>query len=104
MFLCANCGQTFDSPKDVADFTSEYWGERVTHYTPACPYCGSDDFDRMRKCVVCGEDISPDERLCDNCRELIRDVADSIKSNARYLSLRYNLDYTEFIENLMEEL
>ena len=104
MYLCANCGRMFDSPDEVEDFTSEYWGATVRHYTTVCPNCGSDDFDEMDKCQVCGNDIPPGEKICENCHDLIRDVADSIKGNARYISLRYNLNYNEFIENLMEEL
>ena len=104
MYLCANCGRTFDSPDEVADFTSEYFGATVTHTTTVCPSCGSDDFDEMDKCEVCGEEIAPGEELCENCRELIRDCAEDVRGRARYMTLRYNLKYNEFVTHLIEEL
>lgn len=104
MYLCANCGRMFDSPEEVEDFTSEFWGATVRHFTTVCPNCGSDDFDEMDKCDVCGEEIAPGEDLCENCRDLIRDISDDIKAKARYVSLKYKLNYTEFMEHLIEEL
>lgn len=104
MFRCQNCGQMFDSPNCVLDFDSEYWGATVHHYTSVCPCCGSDEYDEMGKCEVCGEWIDPGEGLCDNCRELIKDIADDIRGRARYVSLRYKLNYAEFISQLIQDL
>lgn len=104
MYLCANCGQMFDFPDVVDDFTSEFWGGIVRHTTTVCPSCGSDDFDEMDKCEVCGEYIAPGEELCENCRELIHDRAEDVRGRARDMTLRYNLKYNEFMEHLIEEL
>lgn len=104
MYQCMNCGQMFVSPNIENDFTSEYWGATVTHTTSVCPYCGSDEFDEMDKCDICGEYIAPGEGLCDNCHTLIRDVADDIRGKARYLSLLHGLNYDEFMSHLAEEL
>lgn len=47
--LKCRCGTMFDSPDYVEDFSSEYFGRRVTHYMGVCPSCGSDDFEEMDK-------------------------------------------------------
>ena len=104
MYICMNCQTMFDSPNEVEDFTSEFWGARVRHMTSVCPYCGSDDFDEMDKCEICGEDINPGEELCENCRGLIKDIAEDIRKKARYTTDRFNLKYTEFISHLITAL
>lgn len=104
MYICMNCGATFDSPNTVTDFSSEFWGANVQHYKSECPNCGSDDFDEMDKCEMCGEDINPGEELCENCRGLIKDIADEIRGKARYMTLRYKLNYNEFMDHLIQEL
>ena len=104
MYICMNCQAMFDSPNEVEDFTSEFWGARVRHMTSVCPNCGSDDFDEMDKCEICGEDINPGEELCENCRGLIKDIADEIRGKARYMTLRYKLKYDEFMDHLIREL
>lgn len=104
MYQCMNCGQTFDSPKTVTDFYSEYWGAPARHTTTVCPYCESDDFDEMDTCEICNEYIPPGEELCDNCRELIHDIGDDIRAKSRYISLKYKLDYEKFISHLIDDL
>ena len=104
MYICMNCQTMFDSPDEVEDFTSEFWGARVRHMTSVCPNCGSDDFEEMDKCEVCGEWIDPGDELCDNCRGLIKDIADDIRKKARYTTDRFNLKYGEFISHLVTEL
>lgn len=104
MYICENCQQMFDSPNAVLDSDSEYWGANVHHYTSVCPNCGSDEFEEMDKCDVCGEWINPGEELCENCRELIKDIADDIRAKGRYMTLRYKLKYNEFMDHLIREL
>ena len=104
MYQCMNCGQMFDSPSLEEDFTSEFWGSTVRHMVSVCPNCGSDEFDEMDKCDICGEYIAPGEGLCDNCHDLIRDIADDIRGKARYLALRYPLNYDELVSHIAEEL
>lgn len=105
MYLCANCGEMFDSPNEVNDFVSEYWGAPVTHTTCVCPSCGSDEFDEMEKCLICrNEWVAPGEELCECCHDLIKDIGDDIRAKARYVSLKYKLDYKEFMNHLIDEL
>lgn len=104
MYICENCQQTFDSPNETEDFTSECWGTPVRHMTCVCPYCGSGEFEEMDRCEMCGEYINPGEEICENCRDLIDDIAGDIRSKARYMTLRYQLNYNEFISHLIEEL
>lgn len=104
MYLCENCGATFNIPDEVNDFSSEFWGATVTHTTCVCPSCGSDDFVEMDRCDMCGEDIAPGEELCENCRYLVDDIANDIKSKCKYMELRYRLKYKELIYHLCEAL
>lgn len=104
MYKCMNCQQMFDSPNCVLDSVSEYWGATAHHYTSVCPFCASDEYEEMDKCEVCGEWIDPGEEICENCHELIKDIADDIRAKARYMTLRYKLKYNEFINHLIKEL
>lgn len=38
---------------------------------PHCQECGTEMHREAGTCVVCGENIKPDESLCDSCREEI---------------------------------
>lgn len=104
MYICTDCRQTFDSPNCVLDSYSEYWGAIAHHYKSVCPHCGSDDFEEMDKCEICGEWIDPGAELCDNCRDLIKSIANDIRAKARYTTDRFNLKYGEFINHLVTEL
>lgn len=104
MYICERCHKTFDFPNEATDFTSEYFGRPVNHKIGVCPCCGSSEIAEMEKCDICGEWIAPGEDLCENCRDLIRDIADEVKRKARYTTDRFNLNYNEFISHLMDRL
>lgn len=92
----------FDSPDYVEDFSSEYFGRRVTHYMGVCPSCGSDDFEEMDKCEICGEWIDPGAEVCECCKESIEDLASEIREKVRDRTHKTN--YNEFMSHLIEEL
>ena len=104
MYKCSSCGAEFETPNSVPDFNSEYWGTRVTHYTGVCPSCGSDDYDEMDRCDICRTYIEAGTDLCENCKELVEDLAGSIKDSCRQKSIVHKLNYTEFLTHLIEEL
>lgn len=104
MYKCLNCGETFSSPDSVRDFESEYFGRTVTHYMNVCPSCGSDDFEEMDKCEICGEYIDAGSCLCENCKELIGDLASEIRGKVREKAIVHKLNYDEFIRYLEEEI
>jgi len=104
MYICERCRETFDFPNVETDFTSEYFGAIVSHKIGVCPYCGSDEIGEMDKCEICGEWIAPGEELCECCHDLIKDIGDDIRAKARYVSLKYKLDYKEFMNHLIDEL
>lgn len=103
MYKC-QCGMMFDSPEYEKDFSSEYFGRQVTHYTGVCPNCGSDEFEEMDKCDVCGEWIDPGTEMCDCCRKFIEDLASDIRGKVREKTIVHKLKYNEFINHLIEEL
>lgn len=100
--LKCRCGTMFDSPDYVEDFDSEYFGRSVTHYMGVCPSCGSDDFEEMDKCEICGEWIDPGAEVCECCKESIDDLASEIREKVRDLTHKTN--YNEFMSHLIEEL
>lgn len=104
MYRCSRCGQTFDSPDAVVDFYSEAWGRQVKHYTSVCPCCGSDDFDEMDRCKICGAWISPGEEICENCHDLVSDMTDSVRGRLREISITHKLNYEELLEAVIENL
>ena len=57
MYKC-NHGHIFDEPTEKAynhGGQCEAWG---TEYLNVCPECGSDDFDEVVRCDLCGEYIT----------------------------------------------
>ena len=67
-----------------------------------CPNCGSDDFEEMDKCEICGEWIDPGAEVCECCKESIDDLASEIREKVRDLTHKTN--YNEFMSHLIEEL
>lgn len=75
MYICRDCGATFDSPEycgisrydeETEDFEAEYW--------TACPSCGSKDFNETFVCCECGQYVFGDfvelkngEVYCSDC-------------------------------------
>lgn len=104
MYQCSRCGSTFDSPDLARDFTSEYFGQLVTHYVDTCPRCGSTEIEEMDHCVICGEAIPPGEEICRNCEELIDDFADSIRARLTEMTITHKLNYNELAEKIMEKI
>ena len=104
MYKCSDCGSEFEAPNSVPDFTSEYWGARVTHYTSVCPSCGSDDYEEMDHCDICRTYIEAGTELCENCRELVEDLAGSIKDRCREKAIVHRLEYTGLLDHLITRL
>lgn len=104
MYFCNRCKETFDSLDAVYDFSSEAWGQTVRHYRSVCPHCGSDDYDEMDKCEICGEYIMPGEGICENCRVLVEDMTDSIRGRLREISITHKINYEELLEKIIENL
>lgn len=104
MYICNRCSQTFGSLDKVYDFSSEAWGRTVDHYKSVCPNCGSDDYDEMDKCEICGEYIPPGEGICENCHDLVDDMTDAIRGRLRELAITHKLNYDELLEAVIENL
>lgn len=104
MYKCENCGEEFEDPNNVEDFSSEYFGRMVTHYTNVCPCCGSDDFQEMDKCEICEEYIPAGEVICENCKELVDGFVSEIRGKAREKSIIHRLNFDELITQIAEGL
>ena len=104
MYQCNRCGSTFDSPNLARDFTSEYFGQLVTHYVDVCPSCGSTEIEEMDHCMICGEPIPAGEEICRNCAELIDDFADSVRARLTEMTVVHKLNYNELVERIMDKL
>ena len=44
MFICNNCGETFDDPIVKSGLVGEYLGTPAYEDYGYCPYCGSDNW------------------------------------------------------------
>lgn len=68
MFRCNDCGETFNTPSSLAEY-SEYFGATAVEMRPCCPFCKSDDIEGVKQCAVCGEISEYD--ICEECEKLI---------------------------------
>lgn len=83
MYKCLNCGAIFDCPDYEDDFSSEYFGRRVTHHISVCPDCRSDELDTAEKCQLCGEYHSGESDYCADCEDLMHDYFDPVIAEIR---------------------
>ncbi len=58
MFVCNDCGGTFEKPAEREE-TTWAWGVPEEYILSRCPFCGGDDFMEGVKCAACGEMVSP---------------------------------------------
>ena len=88
MYYCNNCEEIFD----VADYKEEK-GERIN----ICPECGSEDFTDAGTCEMCSEPISPNEELCEDCRNYLQTEFEKMAydRNISYMNLLNGIE--EFI-------
>jgi len=49
MYVCNNCGRTFDETKVSKELMGEYWGTPAYEYYDVCPYCGDSDIDEIEE-------------------------------------------------------
>lgn len=76
MFICNDCGETFDDFKEEYDYHPYGMGYAEERYG-VCPYCNSTDFSEARECEQCGKIVAEEdccvgdefEDLCKNCYE-----------------------------------
>ena len=67
MYICNNCGETFEKPK-IYEEHHPYGMGTATEYFAECPYCGEGDFDEARMCDRCGEWVAETTKgLCEAC-------------------------------------
>lgn len=102
MMFCMNCGRIFDDPRNVPDFTSEYFGEPVTHYISVCPGCGSDEIQEAVRCRICGEWSTDD--ICEYCEEEISGLVTDIRGLIGEKTAERDLDLSELITEIAERL
>ena len=83
MYICNNCGKTFDDCVVVYD--SVPYGSTNVDYPSecVCPHCGDDDIEEVKVCS-CG-DIATQGRLCNNC-------AENFKFDIKEICKKYEVD------------
>lgn len=65
--ICRQCGHVFDPNEVVYKY---YDTDTGTYDREECPDCGSEDIEETERCVVCGNEHSPDSLeygVCDDC-------------------------------------
>ena len=67
MYICNNCGETFDEFETIEEH-HPYGNGTAAEKWAVCPYCNDTDFDEAKKCERCGEYFAElNEGLCDCC-------------------------------------
>ena len=69
MFICNECGKTFEEPKVY--YESHPYGEGHAHEKwTVCPYCREADISEAEQCERCGDWVESTRKgLCDVCYE-----------------------------------
>lgn len=65
MYVCNDCGAVIEEPDATTEEVSD--GYRETYL--CCPYCGGNDIEKARQCVVCEDWYAGDDELCPACAE-----------------------------------
>lgn len=90
MYVCEDCGRTFDEPIKTKEKLGEFWGAPAFHDIYVCPYCESEEIDKLSVCPVCGEPMKADQDFCNACENFVSEsLNDYIKSVQRYLKTDY---------------
>lgn len=67
MYICKNCGETFEEPK-IYEEHHPYGMGYATEEFAECPHCGEGDFDEAVMCSRCYKYVARvTDRLCDSC-------------------------------------
>ena len=67
MYICNNCGKTFDDYKVIEEH-HPYGMGYATEKWAVCPHCKDSDFSEAKECEHCGELFATlNEGLCDVC-------------------------------------
>lgn len=67
MFICNECGETFEEPKYIKEH-HPYGDGFATEEWAVCPYCEENDFNVAERCSECGEYVSvSNDGMCDEC-------------------------------------
>ena len=84
-YKCLHCGYIFSEPVHLLPERLEHFGSPCRMPGEAvCPVCGSDDFEMMHQCSVCGEwGVDLENGLCKEC---ILSLQDRIKKFLHELS------------------
>lgn len=85
MYYCQNCGAEFERPARCREAVGEYMGRTAYEDFEACPNCGSEEIDEMKKCEICGEHV-PEHKMaacvtrdvCEDCCRALESVAAAV--------------------------
>lgn len=82
MYYCQNCGTEFERPDRRREAVGEYMGRTAYQDFDACPSCGSEEIDEMKKCEICGEHVPKHKMascvtrdVCEDCCRELEEVA-----------------------------
>lgn len=104
MYKCDRCRSLFEYPDTALDFTSEYFGRTVNHYTIVCPDCGSDDIGHAYKCWICGQYHADDSEYCQDCVKLADDLVSSFRETIKEQAISNGLNYDELYTYIAENM
>jgi len=104
---CENCNRAVDDDEII--YKEEYEtidGRRYHNYNNDagfCPYCGEEfiHWEEPNRCEICGEDCSPDEKLCPECKA---DLFATFEAKADEIAIDLNVEKSLIIEFIDEWL
>lgn len=70
MYRCLECGHLFEEGegKKVEETLGECHGTSATETYYVCPCCGSNDFEKAKECLTCGEWFVGNGDFCEECK------------------------------------
>lgn len=91
MFQCMKCGRVF------AEAGKQY--DDIGYEKGVCPYCESDEWERVSICEQCGNPGHYLEKYCETCKTVIRNA---ITDQIDMLMHTFDFDRYEIIKILEE--
>lgn len=73
MYICDECGETFEEPKTYCEDRGEFWGQPCREEISVSPCCEG-DYSEAGTCELCGEYYNEETAkeynlCCDDCAE-----------------------------------
>ena len=101
MYRCAECKGVFDTPNIEKELVGTCGLAPAYEEISVCPYCGSDDIERVSQCKITGEYISWGDSFSE---DVIAETVNSLLEVRDDIQRRYGVDCEDAQEVMCEAI